>query len=236
MGRINGSCFVFVLILVVYLDHSHGFSSISSPHGNLCDILRKPTVRCAKRDDNSVEQQKPYAPDGLTLEQYQKIKLEEEDARRKMNFGAWGPRFRQSARPDGDWMLMRRLWTDGAIDRPTQGMGGSRQRSSLMLIQKYVYQYLPAFAMSFFLIASIHGIFVSSLHDILAIYSSESLKKVLTRVVLPLTVLSPLLNHLYLEPINRFFLWSKRRTVTITSSTIAFTLFMLRKLSKMMIS
>lgn len=66
----------------------------------------------------------PYIPSGLSEDEYKTIKQKEEETRRKMNFGAWGPRFKQTEVPDGDWMVMPRLWTNGFDTRPTGASGG----------------------------------------------------------------------------------------------------------------
>jgi len=58
-------------------------------------------------------EQRPYVPSGLTREEYDRIKEEEELRRQNMEYGAWGPRFRRSDRPDGDWMVLPQLWTVG---------------------------------------------------------------------------------------------------------------------------
>lgn len=61
-----------------------------------------------------------YVPSGLTREQYEKIKKEERDKQKKMNFGAWGPRFSKSDRPTGDWMVVPSLWVTGFTNNPLQ--------------------------------------------------------------------------------------------------------------------
>lgn len=61
-----------------------------------------------------------YVPSGLTREQYEKIKKEERDKQKKMNFGAWGPRFSKSDRPTGDWMVVPSLWVSGFTNNPVQ--------------------------------------------------------------------------------------------------------------------
>ena len=42
-----------------------------------------------------------YVPDGLTAEEYEKIKAKEKAEKEKKTFGAWGPRFRRTAAPTG---------------------------------------------------------------------------------------------------------------------------------------
>lgn len=55
-----------------------------------------------------------YVPDGLSPEEYEKIKQKEASDVKKKNFAMWGPRFQQSdGPPGGDWFLMRNLWTTG---------------------------------------------------------------------------------------------------------------------------
>lgn len=61
-----------------------------------------------------------YVPSGLTREQYEAIKKEEQDKQKKMNYGAWGPRFSASDRPAGDWMVIPSLWISGFTNNPTQ--------------------------------------------------------------------------------------------------------------------
>lgn len=55
----------------------------------------------------------PYVPSGLTAEEYQQLKQKEAEKLRKMDFGAWGPRFKKSDRPNGDWLLQPKLWSMG---------------------------------------------------------------------------------------------------------------------------
>lgn len=59
-------------------------------------------------------QQTPYVPSGLTAAEYARIRAAEAAAVANKNFGAWGPRFARSDRPDGDWLLLPNLWTTGA--------------------------------------------------------------------------------------------------------------------------
>ena len=66
-----------------------------------------------KRSAWSAKNSKPYVPDGLTDDEYAAIKKREAEQRKNKDFGAFGPRWSRSTRPDGDWMLMRSLWTRG---------------------------------------------------------------------------------------------------------------------------
>lgn len=181
----------------------------------------------SENDMTSIQKPKQYVPDGLTLEEYQRIREKEENERLKMNFGAFGPRFAQSARPpQGDWMLMRRLWTDGSVDRPTQFSDdkGENKGSIVVAIKMIILNYSAAFALSSFLVASISG-FVQLLYHT----TNRSLKKVLiAKAILSVLMITPLLDRFYLDPMNRFRLWSKRRTAMVTTGAVTILLLLLR--------
>jgi hypothetical protein len=55
----------------------------------------------------------PYVPSGLTLEEYTHIRQAEAAKISKLEYAAWGPRFRRSSAPRGDWMALPQLWTKG---------------------------------------------------------------------------------------------------------------------------
>ena len=57
-----------------------------------------------------------YVPDGMSAEEYQNLRQKEAAQAASKNYGAWGPRFRQTDRPDGDWLLLPQLWTLGVPD------------------------------------------------------------------------------------------------------------------------
>jgi hypothetical protein len=65
-----------------------------------------------------------YVPSGLTPEQYAQIKKDEKKANKK-DYGAWGPRFSKSERPDGDWMVVPSLWTGGFQSNAGKTAGSS---------------------------------------------------------------------------------------------------------------
>lgn len=54
-----------------------------------------------------------YVPYGLSPEEYARIKKTEAESRKQKNYGQWGPSFAKSERPDGDWMVLPSLWTNG---------------------------------------------------------------------------------------------------------------------------
>ncbi|KAL7498967.1 hypothetical protein ACHAWT_010016 [Skeletonema menzelii] len=62
---------------------------------------------------------KSYVPDGLSEEEYAQIKLEEYRKQQKMQYGAWGPRFKQvDGDPDNNWFNLPSLWTTGFNSNP----------------------------------------------------------------------------------------------------------------------
>ncbi|CAB9528446.1 expressed unknown protein [Seminavis robusta] len=61
----------------------------------------------------NTDQNTPYVPSGMSPEQYAQIKKTEAAKAASMDFGAWGPRFKQTAAPGGDWMVNTNLWVKG---------------------------------------------------------------------------------------------------------------------------
>lgn len=70
-------------------------------------------------DASKAKKKQGYVPSGLSREEYAAIRKKEADKEKKMNYGAWGPRFFRTDRPDGDWMVMPNLWTFGQVDNNT---------------------------------------------------------------------------------------------------------------------
>lgn len=75
-----------------------------------------------------------YVPDGLTPEEYHKIRQKEQQEHAKKDFGAWGPRFRpQAGPPTGDFMVIpTSLWTTGQVDRTRRGRRTTPNRPHLL--------------------------------------------------------------------------------------------------------
>jgi hypothetical protein len=72
-----------------------------------------------------------YVPSGMTPDEYQSLKNAEAQRISKLRFGAWGPKFMWKTSsaanrpPDGDWMVMPRLWTHGAGGESTPHYGAT---------------------------------------------------------------------------------------------------------------
>jgi hypothetical protein len=101
-----------------------------------------------------------YVPSGMSREDYTKLRKTEIEKVQKMNFGAWGPRFKRTDAPDGDWMIMPNLWTLGQVRRQSSsGMDGidtsrspSRIRNLVINVFGVVRNYFPLFLLGYFLL------------------------------------------------------------------------------------
>mmetsp|Transcript_37280 Transcript_37280/g.90530 ORF Transcript_37280/g.90530 Transcript_37280/m.90530 type:complete len:316 (+) Transcript_37280:197-1144(+) len=186
-----------------------------------------------------------YIPSGMTLQEYNQLKQKELDAESAKNYGAWGPRFARSDRPEGDWMVLPQLWTQGAVGGGPawdgSGMNGnSNERSSLL---QQVRQMIPALILSIVLLDSMvtavtmyktasvdwtswrqMAWIVGRRLPLVVRYATKWKQFALMQLtkmhaVKALTVLltAPLLDTYFLAPVNRYRLWSKRRTVTLST-------------------
>ena len=50
-----------------------------------------------------------YVPDGLSVEEFARVRLKEEDYQKSLDLGAWGPRFKRTAAPG----LFDKAWLQG---------------------------------------------------------------------------------------------------------------------------
>ena len=182
-------------------------------------------------------QQSAYVPDGLSEKEYMDIKQKEADAQAKLNYGAWGPRFNKSERPQGDWLLQPQLWTAGfsANNKDPLSSSGSRLYRLVLWMR---FQIIPPFILGFILI----DVLLTAIPLWNQAPSALSIKRVASTfltclfrrkqlVLLGLnrwrmalvqmvgaTALTPILAQ-YLEHMNRKRLWSKSKTVLIGSLT-----------------
>jgi hypothetical protein len=184
-----------------------------------------------------------YVPDGLTPQQYAKIKKEELAEQKKMNYGAWGPKFASSSRPDGDWMVMSSLWTDGFRSNPTysnretslSNANGSGPRSVARGLVNGFKRYSPIYCVALLLIDMIATTFHiannRATSSFLSIVFYQIKKKaavptvskgMMLKITVARTLLAALLVPLFskiIERCNRRLLWSPRRTMTYASLT-----------------
>lgn len=185
-----------------------------------------------------------YVPSGLSREQYNKLKKKEADDLRKMDFASWGPRFKRDSRPDGDWMVMPSLWTNGFNAQPDLANGQALNSfGPIQQIATILRSNFPGFVMGYLLL---HSILAA-----LALYRTTSLTFTRAAMIairgstlnsVPLSISSllkiqglrsafgvlmlPVMNRI-VEVANRRHLWSRRKVVwsSILSSTGVLTLW-----------
>ncbi|KAL3939479.1 MAG: hypothetical protein SGBAC_005808 [Bacillariaceae sp.] len=187
-----------------------------------------------------------YIPSGMTLKEYNQLKQTELDAESAKNYGAWGPRFARSSRPNGDWMAMPQLWTQGAVDGPmlntnnNTGKNGEPSR-----LQGFV-QKIPALILATVLFDSVVTavtmyktataepwtrfdmirVAVCRLSPSFLINCSPikwkqwalmNFTKMHAAKAFVVLLSAPFVDRYLLVPVNRYRLWSKRRTVTLST-------------------
>ena len=140
------------------------------------------------------QQQKSYVPDGLTEEQYRKIKNEELAKQQSMNFGMWGPRFKQT---DGDpefwnWFSSPTLWTGGFASnngRNIGGASGNNNGNGDRTIANLLVLYLRRYALAYLMMLLSTQMLVKSLLP-KKVWSAKWVAAV--RILLPIVTLKPL--------------------------------------------
>jgi hypothetical protein len=196
---------------------------------------------------------KSYVPSGISREEYAKLRKGEIEKEMKMNYGAWGPRFKRTSVPDGDWMMMPNLWTAGRVNRPEgrcrssseiDDIDGPRLKIALQKLYRFLQNNATAFILAYTLIHCIEIGFLiwgwkaehMSPRKVLRIILRSVLfqRKVMETTVVKLAAarlaiamaLTPILNG-RLEYLNRRYLWSKKRSLTtvIAASTLLMALW-----------
>lgn len=180
-----------------------------------------------------------YVPSGISREEYQKLREGEIEKDMKMNYAAWGPRFKQTDRPAGDWMVMPNLWTAGRVNRPPGqrsangdeiGDGdGPRWRRALRRVFQVLENNAVAFILAYVLLDCIEiGLLIwrwkvehmNTRKAFIFIFRSILFqRKVIEMTVIKFEAIkaavavavAPILNG-RLEHLNRKYLWSKQRS------------------------
>mmetsp|Transcript_19363 Transcript_19363/g.38267 ORF Transcript_19363/g.38267 Transcript_19363/m.38267 type:complete len:263 (-) Transcript_19363:201-989(-) len=100
-----------------------GCEALSAYHFGVSD-----DTKTKKKSDNfpyANLASKSYVPDGLTEEEYRKIKENDLAKLQGKNFGAWGPRFKLvDGDPQGNWFSISSLWISGFL--ADQNGGGKK--------------------------------------------------------------------------------------------------------------
>jgi hypothetical protein len=203
-------------------------------------VLASATKHNKHKKQNNSESPLPYVPSGMTLEEYQALKQKETLEESKKNYGAWGPRFARSSRPQGDWMVLSRLWTHGTVIGPSQPttVGGSSKSLAATTTTRRILDILPAFVLSIVL--------MDSLITAMTLYRTATeltLRKIIftilrlrlvrwnktkwicsvmfakIHVIKAVAALfaTPLIDTYFLARVNRYKLWSKRKTALVST-------------------
>lgn len=213
--------------------------SVQHIYDDKCSDFTSQGLFAQKRNTNSdffPEAGSQYVPSGLTAKEYAKIKGGERKKRSKMDFGAWGPRFSRSARPDGDWMTQSSLWTSGftiGTQEPINGDVGKFTRG-----REFILQMLPSYLLSMILIESLCTASylmkskIPTTFSTLAVAVLQLQKKNKAALLLNTTLFTRVvaikvsLGLLFLAParmiitrFNRRMLWSPRRTIVVSTLT-----------------
>lgn len=169
-----------------------------------------------------------YVPAGLTPEQYNEIKQKEESELAKKNFGAWGPRFARSIRPEGDWMVMPSLWTNGFQSQPNTN-GNEMANQPLSLITRMILvlrESIPSLVLSTILWTTLVSAAImrkaGTARTVVSMTKLVGSRIFQNKAKLFLaTALSAIpIQKLFFEKINRKWLWSPRRSV-LTSTIVS---------------
>jgi len=188
---------VFLIALIICLSCLEEVSALSSParvnngyHFGASSIGAVPNnKRKIKASDVVPKRQTSYVPDGLTEEQYNKIKSEELAKTQSMNYGAWGPRFKQvSGDPEfWNWFSSPTLWTGGfnsnsANNNMTNG-GENNSIANLIII------YMRRYALAYMMILLSTQALTKSVLPVTKVWST---KYVVGRILLPIVTLKPI--------------------------------------------
>ena len=101
---------------------------------------------------------KSYVPDGLTEEQYKQIKATELAQQQKLQFGMWGPRFKQiDGDPDSNWFNLPSLWTGGfaannSMQNATGRGGKDTNRNKRDIIARVFATYLKRYGIAYLML------------------------------------------------------------------------------------
>ena len=197
---------LFLCALICCISHASALSSPSRRENGYNNFGISTTAAAATTTPKKLkasdlynqprQQQKSYVPDGLTEEQYRKIKNDELAKQQSMNFGMWGPRFKQT---DGDpefwnWFSSPTLWTGGfASTNGKNNIGGSASNNNgngdrrianllVLYLRRYALAYLAMLLSTQMLVKSLLPIGKKVLPA----------KWVAVRILLPIVTLKPL--------------------------------------------
>lgn len=172
-----------------------------------------------------------YVPSGLSEIEYAKIKDKEKKNAAKKNFGMWGPRFKQTVTPGGDWMVQPGLWSMGFQSNRDPNSVPSQSKMSKE-IQTWV-KFTKKHSMAFFTVYALTQLIQIALVQLRTVFT-KSLP--LRAMLLPTTVMKMAVGNcgdwkvlftkistalflacpveiFVMERLNRRKLWSRRRSL-----------------------
>ena len=135
-----------------------------------------------------------YVPDGLTQEEYMKIKSDEMAKQQKMNYGAWGPRFKLiDGDPDSNWFNLPSLWTSGFNSNPKGSTSADYLGDASTALAKLVLTLRRVLIPYMTLLLSIHLLETSlSAKNILRGKLLITKYNMMVKILAPLLVMKPL--------------------------------------------
>ena len=244
MDRIEAKTLVFLAsVALTFGFASHAMVSRSVRTVNPSGMIPLAAIRVNGRNEKPGSElfpgKGPYIPSGLSQEEYFKIKKDEADRTKRMDFGAWGPRFKRTETPDGDWMVMPSLWTNGFIARsrvdntyknnkvhhlPGESLDPVAMATSIMrsnlpgLLMSYIL--LDTLATAFKMVQSAADLTVTRIIFLIlrvptinsSAFNVSLLLKTHVTKWMATGILTPLMSRA-LETLNRRRLWSHRRTI-----------------------
>lgn len=175
-----------------------------------------------------------YVPSGLSPDEYEKIKAEEAEKIAKMDFAAWGPRFKRTGTPEGDWMVKPTLWIRGFQDGKQNGQAMTNEEWGRRQTRHRQWASIKSVGKSFLFAYILLDIFFLSSN---ALRSPSTTRKVMASILARNEVLLAIKQHVlaslalnkvhclklslaaiatpilqkYQEIAQRRWLWSKRR-------------------------
>jgi hypothetical protein len=233
------SFFLLVPKVQSFSSTSHFSTSLKIPAGTSCSSRAAVTTNDAPGSE-LFPGKGPYTPLGLTTKEYEKIKKDEAQKLKSMNFGAWGPRFKQDDAPDGNWMVMPSLWTNGVNARwqPQQAPATKNTKRTVARLGAFLRKNGSGFVLGYIVADAIatsfsmwratdltlrqalwmilkFDLFKRKSFYIVAMLKSQAAK------VTAASALTPIMNEC-LERMNRRKLWSRRRSiVSVTAASVA---------------
>jgi hypothetical protein len=205
-------------------------------------VIIVPVANLGKANSDSdlfPEKFSSYVPSGLTKEEYDDLKQKEKEETQKKKFGMFGPRFRPSDPPSGDWMLMPSLWTGGyQVNNKIRNSDGSiKRRHYFEIFRRRLVQYTPSFVIAFVLVdlflagsAMLHASQLTLRSAAILAFQSVLWKRRhavgIWSTALKIVAVKIAVSSLITLPINRLivhakrrWLWSPRRTFTTSLLT-----------------